>query len=138
MKITREEFEEVAQRAFDRLPDEFKEKVENVHIVVEDYPSDDVLEGRRFDRHTLLGLYQGIPLSSRGTWYGMAPTIPDKISLYKRNIEAHSRSAEEIEMRIAEVLFHEIGHHFGMNESEIRNAMRNFARHFFNRPLSEG
>lgn len=136
--MTREQFEEIAQRAFDRLPDQFKDKVENVHIVVEDYPSDDVLDGRRFDRHTLLGLYQGIPLSHRGTWYGMTPTMPDKISLYKRNIEAHCRSTDEIEMRIAEVLFHEIGHHFGMNEQEIRNAMKRFTQYYFNRPQSEG
>ena len=64
--LRRDEFEEIAQKAFDSLPDDFKSRVENVHIAVEDYPSEDVLEGRNFERTSLLGLYQGIPLTKRG------------------------------------------------------------------------
>jgi predicted Zn-dependent protease with MMP-like domain len=124
--MTRERFEEVAQKAFDSLPEQFRNNIENVHIVVEDYPPDELRKEGRDSRYSLLGLYQGIPLTKRGTWYGASPTAPDKISLYQKNIEASCHDEEEILRRIVEVLFHEIGHYFGMNETQIRNAMRNF------------
>lgn len=124
--MTRDQFEHLAQQAFDSLPKDFTEKVDNVQIVVEDYPTDDALRSVRASRHNLLGLYQGIPLPKRGTWYGMTATIPDKISLYQKNIEAVSRTDEEIERRITEVLFHELGHYFGMDEAQVRAAMKRF------------
>lgn len=124
--MTKERFEEIAQKAFDRLPDQFRNRVDNVQIVVEDAPSEELIEQGRFRKDTLLGLYQGIPLTRRGTWYGAQPTAPDKISLYQQNIEASCRDEEEVGRRIVEVLFHEIGHYFGMNEAQIRNAMKNF------------
>ena len=124
--MTRERFEEIAQHAFDSLPDTFRGSVENVQIVVEDFPSEDALERTRAGKKSLLGLYQGVPLPHRGTSYGMYPVGPDKITLYQANIEAVCRTDEEIELRIREVLFHELGHYFGMNEQEVRQAMRNF------------
>ncbi|MGB2869661.1 MAG: metallopeptidase family protein [Bacteroidota bacterium] len=124
--MTRERFEEVAQAAFDSLPSDFRDRVENVHIVVEDYPSEDDRSRVRAGKTSLLGLYQGIPLTQRGSWYGMTPTAPDKITLYQKNIEAVSDTEEETELRIREVLFHEIGHYFGMNEAQIRKAMKRY------------
>jgi predicted Zn-dependent protease with MMP-like domain len=124
--MTREHFEEIAQTAFDSLPEQFRNNIENVHIVVEDYPPDELIDRERYGKYSLLGLYQGIPLTKRGTWYGASPTAPDKISLYQKNIEASCREESEIQRRIVEVLFHEIGHYFGMNESQIRQAMKNF------------
>lgn len=124
--MTREQFEHIAQEAFDSLPADFRDRVENVHIVVEDYPSDDVIEKVKSTRFSLLGLYQGIPLTQRGQWYGMSATVPDKISLYQMNIESVCRDDAEMELRIREVLFHELGHYFGMNEAQIRSAMRRF------------
>ena len=124
--MTRERFEEIAQHAFDSLPEKFVGKVENVQIVVEDLPSDDALARTRAGRRSLLGLYQGVPLPHRGTSYGMYPVGPDKITLYQANIEAVCRTEEEMEHRITEVLFHELGHYFGMNEEEVRRAMRDF------------
>jgi predicted Zn-dependent protease with MMP-like domain len=124
--MTREQFEHIAQEAFDSLPADFRDRVENVHIVVEDYPSDDALGKVKADRYSLLGLYQGIPLTHRGQWYGMSATVPDKISLYQKNIESVCSGEEETELRIREVLFHELGHYFGMNEAQIRSAMKRF------------
>lgn len=124
--MTREQFEHIAQEAFDSLPEDFRERVENVSIVVEDYPSDDVLGKVKTDRHSLLGLYQGIPLTQRGQWYGMSATLPDTISLYQKNIESVCHDDEELHLRIREVLFHELGHYFGMNEAQVRSAMRRF------------
>lgn len=124
--MTRERFEEIAQQAYDALPADFTDKVENVVILVEDYPSDDALGRVKADRYSLLGLYQGIPLTQRGQWYGMSATLPDKISLYQKNIESVCRNDEEIELRIREVLFHELGHYFGMDEAQVRSAMKRF------------
>lgn len=124
--MTRERFEKIAQEAFDSLPAEFRNRIENVQIVVEDYPSDDALGKVKADRYSLLGLYQGIPLPYRGTWYGTSATVPDKITLYKKNIESVCRNDDEVELRIREVLFHELGHYFGMNEAQVREAMKGF------------
>jgi predicted Zn-dependent protease with MMP-like domain len=124
--MTREKFENTAEKVFEGLPKLFGDSIDNVHITVEDYPSEDVMYQMRADKTTLLGLYQGIPLTHRGTWYGTSPTIPDKISLYQTNIEAVCQNDEEVSERIREVLLHELGHYFGMSELEIRNAMKNF------------
>jgi len=124
--MTREKFEDVAEKVFESLPRLFGDKIDNVHITVEDYPSEDVTHETRSSRTSLLGLYQGIPLTHRGTWYGTSPTTPDKISLYQANIEAVCKNDEEVSERIKEVLLHELGHYFGMSETEIRNAMKNY------------
>lgn len=127
-RMTRERFEEVAQRVFDDLPELFGDRVDNVSIVVEDLPDDDICRQMRVKRRELLGLYQGIPLTERGSWYGMAPTMPDRIFLFQDNIEADCEAEEELEGRIQEVLLHELGHYFGMSESQIRKAMKRFFR----------
>lgn len=124
--MNRTQFEQVAQEALESLPEHFLKKLDNVHIVVEDYPSDDVVRKRGDDRYSLLGLYEGIPLPHRGPWYGTYPTSPDKITLYQKNIEAVCGSEKEIRRRVYEVLFHEIGHYFGMNEQEVREALKDF------------
>ncbi|MBI2619997.1 MAG: metallopeptidase family protein [Ignavibacteriales bacterium] len=124
--MTREEFEKIAEEAFESLPPTFKDRVDNVQIVIEDYPTEDLWRGVKAGKHSLLGLYQGIPLPQRNTWYGTSPTVPDTIYLFQKNIEAQSRNQEELRRRIMEVLFHELGHYFGMNEREVRSALRNF------------
>lgn len=124
--MTRERFEEIAEQAFESLPDAFKSRVENVQIVVEDYPSSDAQARTRAGKRSLLGLYQGVPLPHRGTWYGTVPVTPDKITLYQKNIESVCETDAEIQHRIIEVLFHELGHYFGMNEREVREALNDF------------
>jgi predicted Zn-dependent protease with MMP-like domain len=124
--MTREKFEDIADKVYESLPKLFGDKIDNVHISVEDYPSEEMMQSTHSGKTSLLGLYQGIPLKHRGTWYGSSPTTPDKIYLFQSNIEAVSKNDEEISDRIREVLLHEIGHYFGMSESEIRNAMKNF------------
>ena len=124
--MTREKFEDVAEEVFEGLPKLFGDKIDNVQISVEDYPSEDVMHNTHVSKTSLLGLYQGIPLTHRGTWYGMSPTTPDKISLYQANIEAVCQNDKEVSDRIKEVLLHELGHYFGMSELEIQNAMKNF------------
>ena len=121
--MDRREFEKNTELAFEKLPETFREAIENVGVVIEDYPDEDLVQKMHLrSRYQLLGLYQGIPLPHRNSWYGMSPVTPDKISLYQKNIEAVCHSEQEVIDKIHEVLIHEIGHYFGMNEDEIRAA----------------
>jgi predicted Zn-dependent protease with MMP-like domain len=121
-----DEFEHTMARAFQHLPALFKDKVENVELIVEEMPSASAAGSVHSDSRSLLGLYQGVPLTQRGTWYGMTPVLPDRITLYKQNIERGCRTDDEIRKRIYEVLCHEVGHYFGMNETQIRSAMKSW------------
>ncbi len=123
--MTREKFEQIAEDVFNDLPDVFGKRIDNVHIVVEEYPSEEDSRQTRSSKTMLLGLYQGVPLTHRGTWYGVNPTTPDKISLFQKNIESVCQNDKEVSERIREVLLHELGHYFGMNELQIRSAMSN-------------
>jgi len=107
--MEREEFEKVVKEALKKLPKIFRKKLENIEIVIEDEP---------VVHKSLLGLYQGIPLKKRGFWYGNV--MPDKITLFKDNIERLSRSEEDIKEWINKVLIHEIGHYFGFGEEDLR------------------
>lgn len=121
--MDQENFEQIVERTFDRLPENFRAAIENVGIFIEDYPAEELVRQLHLpSKHHLLGLYQGIPLTRRGTWYGMSPIPPDRITLYKNNIEPACSTDQEVEGKIYEVLIHEIGHYFGMNEEEIRAA----------------
>jgi predicted Zn-dependent protease with MMP-like domain len=126
--MEKEVFEEIAERAFHALPKKFHDSIENVEIVVEDEPSSNPQLSRYGVKRNemLLGLYHGVPLTKRGTWYGMTPTLPDRITLFQKNIEAVCATEAQVEAKIYEVLFHEIGHYFGMDEQQIRAAMRDW------------
>jgi predicted Zn-dependent protease with MMP-like domain len=120
--VAQEEFEEIAHQEFGRLPAAFRDRLENVHILVEE--NDLKRQRRRQGERSsmLLGLYEGVPLSRRGTDYGVYPVVPDRITLFQENIELTVASVEELRERIREVMIHEIAHHFGMSEKEIRDA----------------
>jgi predicted Zn-dependent protease with MMP-like domain len=116
-------FEMLVEKAFDELPQEFKSRIENVHVVVEDLPDDIDLNGVKVkNKYSLLGLYSGIPLKRRGIDYGVYPVVPDRIKLFKENIERISKNDDEVEAKIREVLIHEVAHYFGMTDVEIRKA----------------
>ena len=121
--MDQDSFERIVEQVFDRLPEVFRKAIENLAVFTEEYPSEEIVQKLRLpSKYHLLGLYQGVPLPQRGSWYGMSPTAPDKISLYKPNIESRCRNDEEVGKLIYEVLLHEIGHYFGMSEEEIRAA----------------
>jgi predicted Zn-dependent protease with MMP-like domain len=121
--MTREEFEQITQESFDLLPARFRGAIENVHIVVEDTDDETARKRAGVRRGSmLLGLYEGIPLNKRTVDYGVYPVLPDRITLYQRNIESVARTNAEIRDAIRDVLIHEIGHYFGMSEQEIRDA----------------
>ncbi len=118
-----ERFHQLAENALELLPEHFQELITNAVIVVEDYPDNEIVTSMNLpSRRHLLGLYQGIPLTRRNTSYGMVPVTPDKITLFQKNIESVCRTESEVQGKVLEVLIHEIAHHFGMNEEEVRAA----------------
>jgi len=117
--MQREKFEALVARAVDNLPPEFQRKLENVDIVVENWPTPGQLRQTKHRHPTrLLGLYQGVPQTRRGRRYGLV--LPDKISIFQKPIEAQCRFGDEIEAKIEEVVRHEIAHHFGLDEKTLR------------------
>jgi predicted Zn-dependent protease with MMP-like domain len=117
--MEREKFEALVARAIDNLPPEFQRKLENVDIVVENWPAPRQLRQAKLSHPTqLLGLYQGVPQTKRGRGYGLV--LPDKISIFQKPIEAQCNFGDEIEAKIEEVVRHEIAHHFGLDEKTLR------------------
>ena len=115
MKISMARFRELVAEALDDLPEEFRQQMENVDVVVENLPS---LELQRRFSGLLLGLYQGIPLTRRSV---MASHMPDLISLYKDNIEKVCSSEAEIREQVYRTVVHEVGHHFGLSEQQLED-----------------
>jgi len=109
------EFEKLTARAIRRLPRFFKSKMQNVVVIVADAPGK--AQGRSFGRG-ILGLYEGIPLVDRTSYYSGA--MPDKITIFKKNIEAVCSGPEQVEKEIRHVVMHEIAHHFGIDDEELR------------------
>src|SRR4030042_3594804 len=119
MKLTREEFEELVVLALRRLPKFFKKKMKNVDVVVEDRASRDLLlEMGLQSPLELLGLYQGVPLDRRGFYYGNV--LPAKITLYQFPIESMCETKEGVEEKVREVVMHEVGHYFGLDDERLR------------------
>lgn len=115
-------FEQFVEEGFLRLPEWVRAKIRNVALLVEDEPSEEVRshEGLGEDE-TLLGYYQGIPLSARGSEYGVGMTMPDTITLYRTPILHAAREDNLLVAQvIAETIWHEYAHHFGMDEAEVR------------------
>ena len=112
-------FDQLVTNALDALPDEISGWMENVEVVVADWPTPTELAAVNVrSRYHLLGLYQGIPLTRRGSRYGSV--APDKITLFQKPIEHVCKSDEEIEQRVQDVLVHEVAHHFGIGEVRLR------------------
>ena len=111
-------FERLVGRALDSLPAEFAELLENVAVVIEEEPTVEELESVGLDpeRDELFGLYQGVPLSERDTFYG---ELPDRVVIYRGPIERCCRSAGEIRREVRDTVVHELGHHFGLDEEDM-------------------
>ena len=116
--MDRERFEWLVARAIEALPDEFISRLENVDVVVEDYPTQSQLTRTGLKRgQTLLGLYEGVPQTRRGAHYGLVP--PDKITIFRKPIEAKCRNNAKITNEIQRVVKHEIAHHFGIGDARL-------------------
>jgi predicted Zn-dependent protease with MMP-like domain len=116
--MERQKFEKLVERAIEALPDEFKNKLENIDVLVEDWPSPQQMGRLRLrDKAQLLGLYEGIPQTKRGSGYNLV--LPDKITIFQRPVEMQCRSDSEIEAEIGRVVQHEIAHHFGIGDAAL-------------------
>ena len=117
--MRKEEFEKIVKEGIAQIPDKFLKKLDNVDIVVEDQPSVYQLRKLKSRGLRLFGLYQGVPQTKR-CHYGQV--LPDKISIFQKAIEEVAQSEEEIKSIVKNTVWHEIAHHFGMSESEVRKA----------------
>jgi predicted Zn-dependent protease with MMP-like domain len=119
--MDRKEFEKLVRRALNEFPKQFRDKLDNVDIVIEDEPDmDTAREMKLGGRGHLLGLYQGIPLKDRTQYYGMV--MPDKITLFKANIERScGMGKKDVYEEVKHVIQHEIAHHFGITDKRLRD-----------------
>lgn len=126
--MTREAFEAlVAEIGLSPVPEKFRDKIKNVAFLVEDEPSEEVREFEGLeDDETLLGLYRGIPQTARGEHYGVGMCLPDTITLYQIPIEeVAEETRDDIRHVIADTIWHEVAHHFGLDHDDIAERGRN-------------
>jgi len=116
--MTRDRFRQLVDEALESIPDRFRDAMQNIAIVVEDEPTLQQLQDVDLEPpETLLGLYQGTPLTERAWAHGNV--LPDKITLFQGPIEDSSDDEDDTVIAIGETLIHEIGHYFGLSEEEI-------------------
>ena len=111
-----EDFEKVVTESINELPTEFKSQMDNVEIVIEDWPVN--AQGKPYAG--LLGLYHGVPKTERNTF----PALPDKITIYKEPILLISKNIEEAKKNIKDTVLHELGHHFGLSDEDLERINR--------------
>ena len=107
-----DEFDQVVERALRRIPAPFRKRLDNIVIAVEPEPK----------RPGLLGLYRGVPLTDRSTSDSFR--LPDQITIYQGPHERMSRTRADLEKNVADTVWHEIAHYFGMDEGQVRRAER--------------
>jgi predicted Zn-dependent protease with MMP-like domain len=121
--MDRQRFEWLVARAVESLPEEFRSKLENIDVAVEEQPTPRQLsEAGLKHGETLLGLYQGVPLTRRGEHYGMV--LPDTITIFQKTIEARCKNEGAVKAEIMKVVQHEIAHHFGIGDARLNQLAR--------------
>jgi len=121
--MEREKFEKLAEEALAQIPKKFKKLISNLAVIVEEKASREIFEKTgATPLSSILGHYHGVPFKHRGPFYGNIP--PDVIVIYKKPIESICSTEEEIKKKVREVVFHEIGHYFGLSEKELREIER--------------
>jgi predicted Zn-dependent protease with MMP-like domain len=125
--VNRAKFERLVAEAVTLIPKRFRREMRNLALVVEDEPSDELLEEMEIEPpDSLYGLYQGVPLPERTWAYGNS--LPDRITIYQKPIEEDCEDEDEIRAVIGETLIHEVGHYFGMSEEEIEEIEERYWR----------
>ena len=125
--MDRKAFEQLVAEALRTIPRRFRKAMRNIAIVVEDEPSQDLLEDMEIEPpDTLLGLYSGTPLTERTSAYGNV--LPDRVLIFQGPHERESDDDDDLVVAIAETLIHEIGHYFGMSEEQIEEIEEKYWR----------
>jgi predicted Zn-dependent protease with MMP-like domain len=118
VKLTRRQFEALVDRALAGLPRRFRERLQNVAVVVEDWADEATLAEMEIEPpDTLYGLYRGTDLTHRDSMYG--GVLPDVITIYQGPIEEDCDSLEEMEEVVADTVVHELGHYFGLDDDRL-------------------
>lgn len=118
LTISDEEFDALVTKAMDELPQQYITGLDNVAILYADEPDEYQREKARLDnRHMLLGLYEGIPLTQRGAGYTFV--LPDKITLFKHSILSIVTTPEELFEQVKRTLWHEIAHYYGLSHRDM-------------------
>jgi len=118
MDLSDSEFDQLITRAMNELPQKYIKGLDNVAIVYADEP--DEFQRKKSNLHEgsiLLGLYEGIPLTKRGSGYSFV--LPDKITLFKKSILAVSTNPADLFEKVKRTLWHEIAHYYGLNHQDI-------------------
>jgi len=114
-----QKFEQLVAKAIENIPGEFRERLENIDVVVADEPTRHQLSKTERKRgETLLGLYEGVPLTQRTNNYGFV--TPDKVTIFQKPIEAMCRNDTQIIAEVQRVVLHEIAHHFGIDDKRLK------------------
>jgi len=117
--MNKEEFEKIVAQGIDVIPEEFIKKMSNVVIVTQDRPTEEQKKKLKLRKGwTLFGLYEGVSQLNRGINYG--GVLPDKITIFKEPIEEAAKTEKEIRDIVKNTVWHEIAHHFGMDEKRVR------------------
>jgi predicted Zn-dependent protease with MMP-like domain len=121
MRVATEEFEALVEEALEQLPDEFRAALDNVAVMVAEEPSEEDLEEVGIDpgdpeRDELFGLYQGVPLPERDSFYS---ALPDRVLIFRGPILRECETRREVIREIRETVQHELGHYFGLDEDEL-------------------
>ena len=118
--MTRELFAKTVEEAIDSLPKEFRSRIRNVAVLVEDMPPNQQSAAQSGQqRRLLLGVFQGVPTTRKSIFD--LPTGPDHIVLYQKNIEAVCSSEAEVREQIRLTVIHELGHYFGLDENQLKD-----------------
>src|SRR5437867_6090426 len=116
--MDRNAFEKLVQKSIRELPEEFRKRLENVAVIVEDYPSEELtMQMDLSPDDTLFGLYEGVPLTERG--FFEQPLHPDRILIFQKAIEEECDSPEEIKEELKTTLVHEVAHFFGIDDDYL-------------------
>jgi len=112
---TPDEFERMVADALDSIPPELGDQMDNVVVVVEEWPRAEQLDGRR---GTLLGLYEGVPLTARGPM-GYAGVMPDRITVFRGPLCARAADQDDLARDVRVTVLHEVGHYFGLSDARL-------------------
>lgn len=124
--MTTEQFEELVREGIKAIPKKFLDKLDNVDIVIEDNPTPEQLKKLKVkNNYFLFGLYEGIPKIKR---WAYSQALPDKITIFKNPIEKSAQNEEAIKQIVKDTVWHEIAHHFGMDEERVRKAENRHTR----------
>ena len=117
--MKREDFINVAEETLDSLPEEFRSRIQNVAILVEDFPPNQSRRRSGEQRRLLLGVFHGVPATKKSVFD--LSVGPAHVVLYQKNIEAICASEAEVRHQIRQTLIHELGHYFGMTEEQLKD-----------------